>query len=309
MLLSDLVGATMSPYSQLFLNVTMYPIVVTADQSAVVGYSTPGEQNAALNLEVSWNTSGLAEGGGPLLCNAPELPQCCAPCFPGYVGDGLCDSACNVPECNFDGGDCEGGYGGYGDYGDGSFPGPYPPYPGPYPDPGYGYGYGPLPPFPGDGYGGYGGYGIPPGGCSPGCPDAWIGDGICDPPCQVPACGMDEGDCDGFNGGYGGYGGYGPFPPPPPGQDCAPGCPSYWIGDGVCDQACLVPECGMDAGDCDTDSGYCAPGCPDYWIGDNYCDDACYVAECDWDAAGLHVRAGVLSTTARRRLLQRRVQR
>ena len=33
--------------------------------------------------------------------------------------------------------------------------------------------------------------------CAPGCPDFWIGDDICDPQCDVPACEFDGGDCDG----------------------------------------------------------------------------------------------------------------
>eukprot|EP00899_Mesostigma_viride_P017701 jgi/Mesvir1/25932/Mv20926-RA.1 len=35
------------------------------------------------------------------------------------------------------------------------------------------------------------------------------------------------------------------------GQECAPDCPVYWVGDGICDLACAVsPECGLDFGDC-----------------------------------------------------------
>lgn len=32
--------------------------------------------------------------------------------------------------------------------------------------------------------------------------------------------------------------------------DCSPGCGSSWIGDGYCDLACNVTQCGFDGGDC-----------------------------------------------------------
>ena len=35
-----------------------------------------------------------------------------------------------------------------------------------------------------------------------------------------------------------------------PVPDCNDGCPSSWIGDGYCDQACNVTACGFDGGDC-----------------------------------------------------------
>ena len=31
--------------------------------------------------------------------------------------------------------------------------------------------------------------------CAPGCYDGWVGDGVCDAACDVPACSNDEGDC------------------------------------------------------------------------------------------------------------------
>jgi Stealth protein CR2, conserved region 2/LNR domain/Stealth protein CR1, conserved region 1 len=89
--------------------------------------------------------------------------------------------------------------------------------------------------------------------------------------------------------------------------NCNEGCPSSWIGDGYCDQACNVSECDWDYPDCvnassssssfsyggydygysssrDSVSGYCASGCPDSWIGDKYCDRSCDVKECGFDA-------------------------
>ena len=40
-----------------------------------------------------------------------------------------------------------------------------------------------------------------------------------------------------------------PSPPSPP-PLCNPGCPSYWIGDNYCDSSCNVPQCNYDGGDC-----------------------------------------------------------
>jgi len=34
--------------------------------------------------------------------------ECAMGCRPHWIGDRVCDTACNVPECNFDGGDCAG---------------------------------------------------------------------------------------------------------------------------------------------------------------------------------------------------------
>ena len=41
---------------------------------------------------------------------------------------------------------------------------------------------------------------------------------------------------------------------PPDGADepeCAPGCPTWWVGDARCDRSCDVEACGFDAGDCE----------------------------------------------------------
>jgi hypothetical protein len=31
--------------------------------------------------------------------------------------------------------------------------------------------------------------------CAPGCPDSWLGDGMCDSKCNVATCDYDKGDC------------------------------------------------------------------------------------------------------------------
>ena len=36
------------------------------------------------------------------------VPNCAEGCSPSWITDGYCDAACNVSECNWDGGDCTG---------------------------------------------------------------------------------------------------------------------------------------------------------------------------------------------------------
>ena len=60
--------------------------------------------------------------------------------------------------------------------------------------------------------------------------------------------------------------------------ECAPGCLYDQIGDGVCDEDCLTEECWEDDGDCE-----CAPGCLDAWIGDGICDEDCLTDDCYYD--------------------------
>ena len=38
--------------------------------------------------------------------------------------------------------------------------------------------------------------------------------------------------------------------------ECAWGCPSHWITDGVCDSACMNEDCNFDGGDCDGNMEY-----------------------------------------------------
>ena len=97
--------------------------------------------------------------------------------------------------------------------------------------------------------------------CNPGCTDSWVGDGQCDLNCNVSRCLFDLGDClnvskknaygyrsnsgSGTNGKTSRTWAY-----------CAPGCPSTWIGDKVCDKKCDNLECGYDGGDCGIDVIY-----------------------------------------------------
>jgi len=92
--------------------------------------------------------------------------------------------------------------------------------------------------------------------CAEGCGSAWVGDGFCDPACNVSECEFDLGDCanvsatpaaQGWSWGTQGSEGIG---------HCSSGCLDSWIGDRYCDRACRNPECGMDAGDCGIDLVY-----------------------------------------------------
>lgn len=93
-----------------------------------------------------------------------SVPPCAKGCQSEWIGNGRCDRACNVTECNFDGGDCVG--------------------------------------VPVDSsqsnwwsdrnqrrqssknF------------CNVGCLISWIGDGYCDEPCNTESCAYDAGDCD-----------------------------------------------------------------------------------------------------------------
>ena len=66
------------------------------------------------------------------------------------------------------------------------------------------------------------------------------------------------------------------------GNDCAPGCPPDWVGDGICDAECYNAACNFDLGDCQGGND-CAPGCPPEWIDDGICDPECYNAACNFD--------------------------
>merc|ERR1711871_1627317 len=113
----------------------------------------------------------------------------------------------------------------------------------------------------------------------------WIGDGVCDASCNNMDCGYDEGDCQ-SGGSYGGtdggdHGSYGGTD----GGDYYPHCPSECaqenIGNGMCDDACVKPECGYDHGDCCASSS--SYECTQELIDNYVCDAACNIAECGYD--------------------------
>jgi len=90
------------------------------------------------------------------------VPNCNEGCPSSWVNDKYCDKACNVSECDWDGGDCIGvkkktqyNYQGWQSQ-HSSFRIQF---------------------------------------CSPGCADTWVGDRYCDVACNVAQCGYDAGDC------------------------------------------------------------------------------------------------------------------
>lgn len=90
------------------------------------------------------------------------VPNCNEGCPSSWVNDKYCDKACNVSECDWDGGDCIGikrktqwNYQGWQSQ--------------------------------------HSSYRIQF--CSPGCADTWVGDRYCDVACNVAQCGFDAGDC------------------------------------------------------------------------------------------------------------------
>ena len=94
--------------------------------------------------------------------------------------------------------------------------------------------------------------------CTPLCPEAWIGDSVCDPDCNTPKCNGDKGDC----------------------QDVCI-CPKSWLSDGACDHMCNNSNCGYDGGDCVEEE--CSSGCRSQMLGDGICDHQCNTEICDRD--------------------------
>ncbi|KAG8138257.1 hypothetical protein E2320_004164 [Naja naja] len=94
--------------------------------------------------------------------------------------------------------------------------------------------------------------------CAEGCPGSWIKDGYCDKACNNSACDWDGGDCIGnsvgsrYGAGAGAVGGLGNIPSWQFGAGITKAANS-WLADKFCDQACNVPSCGFDAGDCGQD--------------------------------------------------------
>lgn len=87
-----------------------------------------------------------------------EVPKCAPGCSEAWIGDGYCDRACNVSECNFDFPDCV----------NQTEPGSR---------------------FRGESRKQSNVH------CSKGCPDSWLGDRVCDNRCSKEECAYDAGDC------------------------------------------------------------------------------------------------------------------
>ena len=79
---------------------------------------------------------------------------------------------------------------------------------------------------------------------------------------------------------------------PPGTPQCAPGCYTPYIGDGICERECVNSLCAFDGGDCKADfvdraktheAALCAPACEASNLGDGFCDKHCNVAKCEFD--------------------------
>ena len=84
--------------------------------------------------------------------------------------------------------------------------------------------------------------------CAPGCSEGVRGDAICQPACNVAACGFDAGDCSGAYAANEQMGW----------ADEQGLCHAAWVNDGVCDKACY--QFNGDGEDCKFSSALCASG-------------------------------------------------
>lgn len=90
------------------------------------------------------------------------------------------------------------------------------------------------------------------------CSTEKIGNGKCDEECNTYECNLDGRDCK---------------------HDCTLKCPYIFLGDGECDRDCDVKECNMDKGDCFD----CAEGCRAWKLDNGFCDNECDNPECNYD--------------------------
>jgi len=122
-----------------------------------------------------------------------NFTDCSSGCQISMLGNGVCDIPCATFQCLYDFGDCVGGN--------------------------------------------FSSQGNSDEECATGCPISWLGDGTCDPACNVDACQFDKGDCT-------------QSATNPGATECTPGCPTTYVRDGVCDSVCNVVQCNFDGGDC-----------------------------------------------------------
>uniref|UniRef100_H2Z4G5 N-acetylglucosamine-1-phosphotransferase subunits alpha/beta n=1 Tax=Ciona savignyi TaxID=51511 RepID=H2Z4G5_CIOSA len=105
-----------------------------------------------------------------------SVPNCAEGCAPSWITDGYCDAACNVSECDWDGGDCTGA-----DFNQKLLTAL-----GPNVKPGVGGG---------GNYAGRYSWRSTVSYCKPGCSNSWIADKFCDQACNTYECGFDAADC------------------------------------------------------------------------------------------------------------------
>jgi len=230
----------------------------------------------------------ISEGGSSDNSGSDTTSDCASGCPSSYLGDGECDSACNVYACNYDNGDCdtnlnsEGEYCSYSSECDSSWCSNNVCC-----DSGYtccdddldcstGYVCGINYYCEYD----YDSYDSETAGCDfDSCPESWLADGTCDSSCNNLACNYDNGDC-GRNSN---------------GESCSENedCTSGWCDSEICcayDEWCCTYDSDCGSTDdkcidnyCQYQSEDCAVGCPDSYLADGYCDTACNVYECNYD--------------------------
>ena len=103
--------------------------------------------------------------------------------------------------------------------------------------------------------------------CADGCNWKSLGDGECQPQCNVASCYFDRGDC--TRG--------------PNATHCRADCTREWLDDGYCDEACFNAKCGWDGDDCG--GAGCADACLPGSVNDGECDAECNVESCGWDGS------------------------
>jgi hypothetical protein len=110
--------------------------------------------------------------------------------------------------------------------------------------------------------------------CAPGCEEQFVSDGVCHQACFTKACRHDGGDC--VTPLKRTHNGLLSLPHVP--LRGAPDAQGFVVVDPSRSEMELTP--------------YCAVGCPTHWIGDGVCEDACFCAACGWDSSDCaHVRA------------------
>eukprot|EP00727_Mastigamoeba_balamuthi_P002899 m51a1_g12606 putative peptidase s1 and s6 chymotrypsin hap (600) ;mRNA; f:849-3725 len=140
--------------------------------------------------------------------------------------------------------------------------------------------------------------------CGNNCPNALVGNGVCNPECYTRKCSHDGGDCARWN------------------SSCALLCDPGGVNNSVCDAPCNVGACKYDGGDCDKyahcnailsqvgdgtchwqynnsnceydggDCVFCAPRCSLTHANNSVCDYACYNAACNYDRGMCDRRVG-----------------
>jgi hypothetical protein len=141
----------------------------------------------------------------------------------------------------------------------------------------------------------------------PHCYPQKIGDGVCDPECNIDSCNNDGGDCGNCPAACVLRGGDGVCD-----EDCfeicsselvdcpecSPGCTTIFeVGNGMCQPECYSYECQFDDGDC----YYCGADCVSK-LGDGHCDVECYIGACELDGGDCNIcndETGTCTTSAR----------